>query len=132
MTISTILRKVIGKKYSRFRIIFTWKWDFLEKTQFCTSLHEKKSDTCRNSRLTKYVKSLKQLSEVDWDQKASATIHTKNFIRPPKFLQKTPFLKFCMGNCKSPCDQCRIATMACPPLATLYFEKLSANWMMVY
>jgi hypothetical protein len=29
--------------------------------------------------------------EADWDQKASATIHTKKFKRPSKFLQKALF-----------------------------------------
>jgi hypothetical protein len=36
--------------------------------------------------------------EVDWDQKASATFHTKKSKRPPKFPQKAPFLTFCMGD----------------------------------
>jgi hypothetical protein len=40
------------------------------------------------------------------DQKASATIHTKKFKRP------------CMGDCKGPCGQCCIASMASPPLRT--------------
>jgi hypothetical protein len=31
------------------------------------------------------------LTEADWDQKASATIHTKKNRKPPKFLQKAPF-----------------------------------------
>jgi hypothetical protein len=58
----------------------------------------------------------KVVTEADWDQKDSATIYTKKFKRPPKFLQKASFLTFCMGNCKRPCDQCRIATIASPPL----------------
>jgi hypothetical protein len=41
-----------------------------------------------------------------------ATIHTKKFIIPPKGL----YFTFCMGDCEGPCDQCRIATMASPPL----------------
>jgi hypothetical protein len=32
-------------------------------------------------------------SEVDWDEKALATFHTKKFKRPPK----GPFLTFCLG-----------------------------------
>jgi hypothetical protein len=31
--------------------------------------------------------------------------HTKKSKRPPKFLHKAPFQTFCMGNCKSPCNQ---------------------------
>jgi hypothetical protein len=62
-------------------------------------------------------------SGADWDQKtpatdqkAPATFHTKKSKRPPKFLLKTPFKTFCMGDCKSPCDQHRIATMTNPAL----------------
>jgi hypothetical protein len=29
-------------------------------------------------------------TKADWDQKASATIHTRKFKGPPKFLQKAP------------------------------------------
>jgi hypothetical protein len=36
-----------------------------------------------------------------------------------KGLQKTPFLKFCMGDWKGPCDQCHIVTMASLPLTTI-------------
>jgi hypothetical protein len=46
--------------------------------------------------------------------------HTKKFKRPPKFFQNAPFLTFCMGDCKGPCDECRIATMASPPLRSLW------------
>jgi hypothetical protein len=35
---------------------------------------------------------------------------------PYKKNQKNPFLTFCMGHCKGPCDQRRIATMASSPL----------------
>jgi hypothetical protein len=35
-------------------------------------------------------------SEVDWDQKASATFHTKKSKRPPILLQMGPFLTFCI------------------------------------
>jgi hypothetical protein len=60
---------------------------------------------------TLYAKQLYPHSKADWDQKASATIHTKN--------SKGPFLTFRMGDCEGPCDQCRIASMASPPLSTL-------------
>jgi hypothetical protein len=36
--------------------------------------------------------------------------------KAPKILPKGPFLKFCMGDYKNPCDQCLTATMASPPL----------------
>jgi hypothetical protein len=49
---------------------------------------------------------------VDWDQKASATIHTKKKLKGLKMSPKAPFSTFCMGDCKGPCDQCRIASMA--------------------
>jgi hypothetical protein len=35
---------------------------------------------------------------------------------PHNKVQKTPFLTFCMGDCKGPCNQRRIATMASSPL----------------
>jgi hypothetical protein len=63
---------------------------------------------------------------VDWDQKASATIHTKN-SKGPKIPPKGPFLTFCMGDCEGPCDQCHIATMTSPPLLQRQFCWINAN-----
>jgi hypothetical protein len=72
------------------------------------------------------------LAGTDWDKNASAadqktpaTFHTKKKSkRLLKFLQKALFWPFCMGDCKSPCDQHRIATMASPPLHLGFFKKI--------
>jgi hypothetical protein len=87
--------------------------EHLDKNQFCTfeyfiftryndDLH---SRLCKWKQIkSKYVCSLKihlvrkilpiSNPESDWVQKASATIRTKKFRRPPKCLQKAPFLHF--------------------------------------
>jgi hypothetical protein len=41
--------------------------------------------------------------------------------------QKTPLLTFCMGDCKGPCDQCHIATMASPPLPCRVLILINSN-----
>jgi hypothetical protein len=68
-----------------------------------------------------------QHSGADRDQKALATFHTEKSKRPPKFLQKIPFLTICMGDFKSPCDQHRIATIASPPLTALEGSNLPTH-----
>jgi hypothetical protein len=41
------------------------------------------------------------------------------YKRPLNNLQKSSFWTFCMGDCKSSLDKCRIATMTSPPLETI-------------
>jgi hypothetical protein len=36
-------------------------------------------------------------AEADWNQKASATIHTKKFKRPRIFLEKAPYFDILYG-----------------------------------
>jgi hypothetical protein len=72
------------------------------------------------------------LTEVDWDQKASATdqkasttFHTKNSKCP----QKATFLTLCMGDWKGNSDQSLIATMASPPLLSYTCILHNAHWI---
>jgi hypothetical protein len=51
-------------------------------------------------------------TEADWNQKASAAFHTKNAL---KFL-KSLFCDILYGRLQKPHGNCRIATMASPPL----------------
>jgi hypothetical protein len=51
----------------------------------------------------------------------------KKIKRLPNFLQKAPFLTFCMRDFKGPCDQCRIATLASPPLPCRVLILINSN-----
>jgi hypothetical protein len=55
--------------------------------------------------------------ESDWDQKGSATIHTKSSKGPQKTPKRPLFWHFVWEIVKSPCDQCCIASMTSPPLS---------------
>jgi hypothetical protein len=56
-----------------------------------------------------WLKVLHQRIRVDWDQKASATFHTKIFQKVPKIPLKGPFLTYCVRDCKGLGDIYRIA-----------------------
>jgi hypothetical protein len=52
----------------------------------------------------------------------------KRIQNVPLKSSKSPlFLTFCMGCCKGPCDQCRIAAMASPPLLEIHLKLV--QWL---